>query len=66
MNWKDIIKRTARYIIKGVPVVKTQVIVKEMQSLNLFSQKNILITGGSTGIFLPEEMANVARFFIIR
>jgi len=50
MNLKDFIKRTARYIIKGVPVINTQVIVKEMPSSKFLREKNILITGGSSGI----------------
>ncbi len=50
MNWIDFIKRTARYIMKGTPVIHTQVVVKEMSTLNMFQNKNILITGGSSGI----------------
>lgn len=50
MNWKDFIKRTVRYIMKGVPVIHTQVVVKEMSTKNMFQNKNILITGGSSGI----------------
>ena len=50
MRTKEYLKRVARYLLKGVPVVETKVIVKEHSPHNVLANRCILITGGSSGI----------------
>lgn len=46
----NIIKRTLRYIIKGVPVKKINLSINQVISDRSLANKHILITGGSKGI----------------
>ena len=50
MRTKEYLKRVARYLLKGVPVVETKVIVKEHSPHNVLANRCILITGGRSGI----------------
>lgn len=50
MSVRDYIKRTALYVLRGIPTVNTKVLVREMSPTNLFVGRNILVTGGSSGI----------------
>lgn len=50
MSTKDYFKRVARYLLKGIPVIRTQVVVKECSPNNVLANRCILITGGSSGI----------------
>lgn len=50
MSFKNYIKRTALYILRGIPTVNTKIVVREMSPTNLFAGRNILVTGGSSGI----------------
>lgn len=48
MKFMKIVKRSAKYILRGVPVINVNVIANN--NGQMFTNKNILITGGSSGI----------------
>lgn len=50
MKIKEIIKRSVRFILKGVPVNKVEVNVVNLSPSDLLNGKTALITGGSSGI----------------
>ncbi len=50
MGTKDFVKRSIKYIFKGIPENKTYVNITSCTENNLYAGKNILITGGSSGI----------------
>lgn len=52
MQMKEMIKRSLRYLIKGVPVIQTTAKVVVTSPNNQLSGRRILITGGATGIGL--------------
>lgn len=50
MGAKNFLKRSIKYIFKGIPENKTYVNITSCTEINLYAGKNILITGGSSGI----------------
>lgn len=50
MNVKDILRRGVRYIIMGVPKITVNISVGQIDNEQLLKGKNILITGGGSGI----------------
>ncbi|MDD6684187.1 MAG: SDR family NAD(P)-dependent oxidoreductase [Lachnospiraceae bacterium] len=52
MQIKEMIKRSLRYLVKGVPVIQTTAKVVVTSPNNQLSGRRILITGGATGIGL--------------
>lgn len=49
---KQYIKRVLNYIVRGVPQMHVHVNVSQIQHGGIFTEKNILITGGNSGIGL--------------
>ena len=56
MSIKDYLKRGIRFIIKGVPIVKTNVMLYQIDQKHIFDGKSFIVTGGSSGI--GYEIAN--------
>lgn len=58
MSVKDYLKRTIKYICKGVPQYNIKVEIVQKKSNEIFKDKKILITGGGkrTRIFHSKEM----------
>lgn len=50
MKLLGIVKRSVKWLVKGTPVIQTYVNVLSREDNTLFAGKNILITGGSSGI----------------
>lgn len=50
MRFKNGIKRALKYIVKGIPVYDTRVVINEINGNNILKNKTIMITGGGRGL----------------
>lgn len=67
MNIKELMKRGIKYIVKGVPIIKVNVNITQVQYGHILQGKNIIVTGGSRGLgfYIAKKYINEGAKVII-